>query len=83
MTRNTNRRTSRCPTRVCFGSKNSFARGPASSNVMRGSKPISIRSGMRGIIAHRVAEGGSEAQFAECVCSSEEDDREHLRGEDA
>ena len=35
------------------------------------------------IVTNRVAERGSEARFAECVCSSEEDDREHLRGEDA
>jgi hypothetical protein len=83
MTRNTNRRTSRCPTRVCFGSKNSFARGPASSNVMRGSKTDFDPLGDAHIVANRVTARGSEAQFAECVCSSEEDDREHLRGEDA
>jgi MFS superfamily sulfate permease-like transporter len=35
------------PARVCFGSKNSFARGPASSNLMPDCAPISIRSGMR------------------------------------
>jgi hypothetical protein len=35
------------------------------------------------IVASRVAERGSEARFAEKrVCSTEEDDREHLRGED-
>src|SRR6516162_1667275 len=74
--------TNRSPARVCFGSKNSFARGPASSNLRPGCAPISIRSGMRtsSLIVWLSVEA---KRGSPSVCSSEKDDREHLRRKDA
>ena len=56
------------PARVCFGSKNSFARGPASSNCDARLRTDFDPLGDADVVANRVAERGGEARFAECGC---------------